>query len=104
KIVRAAVADARAEAEAILCAAREQADRERDQQLRELTAEARRQVEAELATAYLELERARRAALEEAEADVTVVAVAAARKIVAGELELHPEHIHAIVHEAIERV
>ncbi len=42
--------------------------------------------------------------LEEAESSVAAIAVAAARKVVAEELSLRPEHIRAIVGAALERV
>lgn len=104
RVIPAAIAGAHRDAEAIVRAAREQAERERAALRAELEAEAREAAKAEVAAALLAVEQARARALREAEASILEIALAAARRIVAEELELHPERIRAIVRDATERV
>lgn len=100
RVIRANVVEAHDEAARIKQAAREEMERERE----ELRAELAREARAELAAAYLELDRARERMELETERAIVLLAVAIARKIVGEELAAKPEHVRALVREALDRV
>lgn len=99
-----AVREAREEAERIISDAHAEAERIRADLERALREKAQEDARAELAAERVALERARRAMLDDAEATVRTLALAVARRLVAEELETHPERIRSIVREASERV
>lgn len=74
------------------------------ERLAELRRESREAARAELAADHLEVERARQALFAEAEATVTTLALAVARRLIGEDLEAHPERVRALVLESLDRV
>lgn len=103
-MVPVALLEAREEAARIVRDAEARARATRDELERALRAAAEVEARAALAAEYVMLERARRRMLSDCEATVRELALAVARRVVAQELDAHPERIRGVVRDAVERV
>src|SRR5690606_13377125 len=104
RVVPLVVADAQAQAKRLLADALAETEQRREHLRAELEAEARANAQAELAQAHIALADARVRVLRDAEASIAELAPAVARRIIADELDVHPERVRALVCEAIDRV
>ncbi len=98
RVVRAEVVDARAEAERIV----EQARAEAERIVEQARAEGLEHARAEAAALLLSARQERDRLLESSRQELARVAVAAAERVVAQELALHPDRVRVIVERALE--
>ena len=104
RVIARPLVDAREDAARIVEAAHAEAARVVRDARAELERAAREAARAELAAAHLEVERARDQLLEETREEVGTLAIAVARRAIGIALEERPEHVRALVDEALTRV
>ncbi len=104
RVIRRAVVDATERAEAIVANAHAEAAALREAIRAEVEADAAASARAELAAAMISVEVAREEAVEAVRGSIAELAIAVARRLIADDLEAHPERVRELVTEAMGRV